>query len=230
MSAILENWVGGSGLPDCLVIDGHVHIGEWPHATTFGSADEAVEETAAYMDANGVDAACVQSGGYFLEGADYRLGNDFLLEVCGRLPDRLIPFMCVNPNDARENVLAELDHLFGQALQSVVDHRRERSALEDHLLRPRDPGDDALELLGRRLHLELDEDLALGRDHRHLAPLRVRVERHRLHRLHGNSSLPRRSPRPTLRTVSQEESRPSRYQLDGYSYSGSSSSRRGVSD
>ena len=35
MSEILKNWVAGKGLPDVLAIDGHIHVGAWPHAATF---------------------------------------------------------------------------------------------------------------------------------------------------------------------------------------------------
>lgn len=119
MSRILESWNAGAGLPDVLVIDGHVHIGEWPRATTFRDADEAVSESVAFMDANGVDAACVQSGGYTHEGADYHLGNDFLLEVCRRVPERLIPFMSVNPNDGKDDILAELDRMHDAGVRCI---------------------------------------------------------------------------------------------------------------
>ncbi len=119
MSGILEGWVGGLGLPDVLVIDGHIHIGAWPHAATFCSAEEAVTESVAFMDANGVDAACVQSGGYTHEGADYRLGNGFLIKVCRRVPDRLVPFMSVNPNDRRENIVAELDRMYDAGVRCI---------------------------------------------------------------------------------------------------------------
>lgn len=119
MSKLLDTWKAGRGLPDTLVIDGHVHIGEWPHNTTFHSVDEAVTESAAFMDANGVDAACVQGGGYMWAGADYRLGNDFLMAVCSRRPDRLIGFMSVNPNDTRQNVLAELDRTYAAGIRCI---------------------------------------------------------------------------------------------------------------
>ena len=119
MSEILQGWISGRGLPDVTVIDGHVHIGEWPHATTFHSVEEAAAESVAFMDANGVDAACAQGGGYMLSGADYRMGNDFLLEVCRKAPDRIIGFMSLNPNDTRDNLLAELDRVFRAGIRCI---------------------------------------------------------------------------------------------------------------
>lgn len=119
MSDILKNWVAGLGLPGVLVIDGHTHIGEWPHATTYWSVEEAVERSVAYMDAQGIDAVCAQGGGYMFPGVDYCRGNDFLLAVCEKLPDRMVGFMSVNPNDRRENILAELDRCFAAGIRCI---------------------------------------------------------------------------------------------------------------
>jgi predicted TIM-barrel fold metal-dependent hydrolase len=119
VSAILENWKRGLGFPDVLVIDGHVHIGAWRHAATFRDADHAAEESVAFLDAHGVDAFCAVGGGYTRDGADYRTGNDFLLEVWRRLPERMIPFLSVNPNDARENLLTELERMHAAGVRCI---------------------------------------------------------------------------------------------------------------
>ena len=119
MSEILRNWVNGLGLPDVLVIDGHIHIGEWPCATTFHSVEEAVEKSVTLMDAYGVDACCAVSGGYLWGSTDYRLGNDFLLSVWQKIPERLIPFASINPNDAQGNILAELDRVFQAGVRGI---------------------------------------------------------------------------------------------------------------
>ena len=52
-------------------------------------------------------------------GADYHLGNDFLLEVCSKVPDRMIGFMLVNPNDSRDNLLAELDRMYDTGIRCI---------------------------------------------------------------------------------------------------------------
>lgn len=119
MSAILEKWISGRGLPDTIVIDGHIHISEWPHATTFHGVDEAVQESVRYLDANGVDAFCAVSGGYIFGMPDYHHGNDFLLEVWHRLPDRLIPFMNVNPNDTVAHILDELERMYAAGVRCI---------------------------------------------------------------------------------------------------------------
>jgi len=119
MSAILEQWLAGKGFPDTFVIDGHIHIGEWPYVTTFNSAAEAVTESERYLDSNGVDAFCALAGGYIFGRHDYRLGNDFLLEVWKGMPDRLIPFLCVNPCDTKENIIAELNRMYEAGVRCI---------------------------------------------------------------------------------------------------------------
>lgn len=119
MSAILDNWLAGEGVPDVLVIDGHIHVGNWKHNATFRDVDEAVGTAERKCDAHGVDAFCAMSGGYMLGGVDYRRGNDFLLEMWERMPERLIPFLCVDPNDSRSGVLAELERMFQAGVRGI---------------------------------------------------------------------------------------------------------------
>ena len=119
MSRILEQWREGRGLPDVLVIDGHIHISEWPHAATFKNVDDAVRESARSMDSNGVDAICAVSGGYIWSATDYRLGNDFLLAVWRGMPDRLIPFMGINPNDTHGHLLDELARMHDAGIRCI---------------------------------------------------------------------------------------------------------------
>jgi len=112
MSEILKRWWAGEGFPDTLVIDGHTHVGEWPHGANFDTVEETAEGAVAFMDANGVDAACVLSGGYLWNGTDYTTGNDILIEVARRVPGRIIPFAHINPNDRAETITAELERVY----------------------------------------------------------------------------------------------------------------------
>lgn len=118
MSVLLEQWIAGRGLPGTLVIDGHVHIGGWAGKTTFRPGEEA-DQAQAIMDAHGVDAVCAMGGGFLYGACDYRLGNDFLLEVWRRMPERLIPFACYNPNDSRANLLAELRRMLDAGVRGI---------------------------------------------------------------------------------------------------------------
>ncbi len=119
MSVILEQWREGKGLPDVLVIDGHIHIGDWPHGANFDHVEEAAREAVAFMDAYGVDAACVLGGGYMGNGSDYRLGNDLLLDCVRRAPGRLIPFAHINPNDSLPSMLAELERMYDGGVRAI---------------------------------------------------------------------------------------------------------------
>ncbi|KPK81493.1 MAG: hypothetical protein AMJ81_10550 [Phycisphaerae bacterium SM23_33] len=119
MSEILDNWRAGQGLPGVLVIDGHTHVGEWPHGANFDTVQEMAAGAAAVMDANGVDAACVMAGGYMWNGTDYRLGNDILMELTARLPQRIIPFAHVNPNDHLDAVLDELQRVQAAGMRCI---------------------------------------------------------------------------------------------------------------
>lgn len=108
MSAILDNWKAGRGLPGVLVIDGHVHF----NGGIIGPAWDAVPQAAGYarraMDASGVDAACILGGGFYGPGNDYTRGNDDLLEFCRCAPDRFIGFAHFNPNDSQAALDAEM--------------------------------------------------------------------------------------------------------------------------
>ena len=120
MSAILQDWRAGRGLPGTLILDGHGHIGEWPHGANFDTPEEAAEGAERMMDAYGVDATCVLAGGYWMtNGADYRMGNDFLLACVRLLPERLIPFAHFNPNDDRASLLAELNRMVDENVRAI---------------------------------------------------------------------------------------------------------------
>jgi predicted TIM-barrel fold metal-dependent hydrolase len=119
VSRIVDEWCAGRGLENMLVIDGHVHLGEWPTHETFRRAEEVPEAAGAYMDAHGVDAVCAVSGGYMWSGTDYRIGNDRLLAWWRALPDRIIPFYHINPNDTRQGVKAELERMHGEGMRAI---------------------------------------------------------------------------------------------------------------
>ena len=72
------------------------------------------------MDAYGVDATCILAGGYWMtNGADYRMGNDFLLACVHLLPERLIPFAHFNPNDDQTGLLAELQRMVDENVRAI---------------------------------------------------------------------------------------------------------------
>ena len=84
-----------------------MHLGDWPSHETFATDEEVPERAARIMDANGVAAVCAVSGGHMLPGGDYHVSNRRLLGWWRALPERIIPFFLVNPNDDVEAVLDE---------------------------------------------------------------------------------------------------------------------------
>ncbi len=119
MSEIIDRWRAGEGLPGCLVIDGHTHIMAWPYGVDHSTPEEGVAQAVAAMDANGVDAACVMSGGYMFAGLDYTVGNDVLLEMTRMAPERLIAFGHINPNDTWERIEAELERIYAMGFRCL---------------------------------------------------------------------------------------------------------------
>ena len=95
---------------------------EWQKAggeTNYENIDDMAAGVVAVMDANGVDAACVMSGGYMWKGTDYRLGNDVLIELWRRVGDRVIPFAHFNPNDHLDAILAELERVRAAGVRGI---------------------------------------------------------------------------------------------------------------
>jgi len=119
VSEILERWRAGEGLPAVLTIDGHTHVHAWPHGPNFDTFEEMAAAVVAFMDANGVDASCVLSGGYMQSGCDYTLGNDVLLELAKACPDRIIGFAHVNPNDHLDHIITELARIFEMGFRCI---------------------------------------------------------------------------------------------------------------
>jgi predicted TIM-barrel fold metal-dependent hydrolase len=120
VTTILEDWQAGRGFPGTLVLDGHGHVGEWPHGANFDTPEQAAEGAERMMDAYGVDATCVLAGGYWMtNGADYRMGNDFLLACVRLLPERLIPFAHFNPNDDRAGLVGELQRMVDSGVRAI---------------------------------------------------------------------------------------------------------------
>ena len=119
MSDIASIWRRGSGFPGVLVIDGHVHLSEWQYWKTFETFEEVPEKAVDNMDANGVDAVCAVGGGYMWEGCDYTIGNDRLSGWWRALPDRIIPFFNINPNDSPDGVNRELNRMYDRGMRCI---------------------------------------------------------------------------------------------------------------
>ena len=71
------------------------------------------------MDANGVDAVCAVGGGYMWGGSDYTVGNDRLYYWWQALPERIVPFFNINPNDSPEGVDKELNRMYDRGMRCI---------------------------------------------------------------------------------------------------------------
>jgi predicted TIM-barrel fold metal-dependent hydrolase len=72
------------------------------------------------MDDYCVDVSCLMGGSFsFHNGVDFRRANDFLLEVVGHDPERLIPFAHFNPNFSLETIRAELDRVYNTGVRAI---------------------------------------------------------------------------------------------------------------
>ncbi len=91
-------------LVDELIIDAHAHLGPWNNffIRRGGWADAMVES----MDACGIDITIVAP--HVAIGPDERLGNEQAYEAAARYPDRLVPYVVVNPNRGADGVEAEV--------------------------------------------------------------------------------------------------------------------------
>ena len=106
------------GLPikDFLIIDEHAHMGFSagnfaPNSTPQGLVDE--------MDNLGIDIACISHMGAL--SADYRRGNDQVLEAMAAFPGRYVGYCTINPlyEDDIEN---ELERCFARGMLGVKLH------------------------------------------------------------------------------------------------------------
>ena len=116
---LLATWREGRWLPGVLVSDGDIHLGEWPSHETFATEEEVPEQSVRAMDANCVDAICVVGGGHMQGEGDPRIGNDRLLKWWKALPNRIIPFFHVNPNDAKQRVMGECEKMPHHGMREI---------------------------------------------------------------------------------------------------------------
>src|SRR4051794_10512833 len=77
-----------------MILDLNVFLGRWPFAPL---GYENAEDILRLLDRAGIDRAAVSSlNSVFYYDAE--IGNREVGEACRRYPDRLIPFVAINPN------------------------------------------------------------------------------------------------------------------------------------
>jgi len=105
--SILDRAIQGKPLDDVLIIDCHGHVGPWINYYIPGLREE---DTLKVMDSVGINKAILFSNAGI--NSDHIIGNKFVLDYSKPNPDRMVPFVCVNPRYPEE-ALKEVKHYCG---------------------------------------------------------------------------------------------------------------------
>lgn len=89
-----------------LIVDAHCHLGPFRN---FHIPDHGADGLVRVMDRLGVDVAVIAAHAGI--SADYRYGNDQVMEAIARHPGRVLGYCCVNPNYPAE-IVPELERCF----------------------------------------------------------------------------------------------------------------------
>ena len=103
----------GKTLSDCLVIDAHGHLGSH---YMLAYVDTTAESFIKVMDRVGIDRLCLSS--YWAFCGYNPQGNNELIDVVRRFPDRFFGYMSVSVGYP-ENVLGELQRCYDAGLRAV---------------------------------------------------------------------------------------------------------------
>jgi len=119
MNRYLTEWRQGKGLPDIPVVDGHIHLKDWRRRGIYNSFEESLQVIPAYMETHGIDMLWALSGGGMFYGNDYIPGNDQLLRWRDALPEKIVPFSHINPNDSQTRIMDELKRMYGNGVRGI---------------------------------------------------------------------------------------------------------------
>jgi predicted TIM-barrel fold metal-dependent hydrolase len=101
---LLEKLKSGIRLDDELVIDCHGHMGPWFNFHIPG--DGTAESMVANMDLVGIQV--IVASPHIAIGPDYREGNRQAVEAAQQYPDRIVPYITVNPRYPAVEIEAEI--------------------------------------------------------------------------------------------------------------------------
>ncbi len=100
-----------------IVIDAHMHIGNYnQYYIPFQEPSEA-EELVKHMDRFGIDHGCVFSQG--AQTSDHVLGNDMVIEAARKFPKRFTGYIFINPNYPINEILDDMDRCRGAGLRGI---------------------------------------------------------------------------------------------------------------
>lgn len=113
-SVILNKVRMGESLKDELIIDSHTHIGSLGHLyIPFKDEDGVIE----HMDRLGINRACVFSYSGF--DSDYVIGNDDIIRIVKKYPDRFIGYTFLNPSYGLKDMIKELERCINMGLRGI---------------------------------------------------------------------------------------------------------------
>ncbi len=96
----------GTALEGEFIVDDHAHMGPWNNFNVpeGGSAAAMVRS----MDTLGIDVTIASP--HIAIGPDYLEGNRQVAEAAEQFPDRILPYITINPNYPLEEIEAEIRH------------------------------------------------------------------------------------------------------------------------
>ena len=94
-------------IDDCLVIDGHCHVGQW---IAMYSIEREIEGLLELCDAVGIDQICVN----YAAAPEMTMGNDLVADCVRRYPGRVVGVCYVNYYEGVEVQTAELKRCFDE--------------------------------------------------------------------------------------------------------------------
>ncbi len=115
--ALLDRARLGEMLDGVLIIDAHMHLGEW-HQFYMPVCDAA--GALRIMDRIGI-AAGIASGHGAAVGSDLRAGNDVVIDAVKEFPGRFYGYAVADPNDA-EGMAAEIERCAKAGLRAIKIH------------------------------------------------------------------------------------------------------------
>jgi len=104
-------------IPDLLAIDGHCHVGPYG---AFWQPHNSAEGLVRTMERIGIAQACVFSS--LAIALDMRAGNDLTLAAAKRFPDRLLPYVAIDPHRGPAVVEQELARCFEAGARGIKLH------------------------------------------------------------------------------------------------------------
>lgn len=106
MNLIAEKASKGLKLDELLILDSHCHIGCW---FNFNIPENTAQGMMKSMDRTGINKVFISAHSSI--GPDYQFGNNLVIDVLNRYPERFMGYVTVNPNYP-EDMNNELERCF----------------------------------------------------------------------------------------------------------------------